>query len=206
MGTMRRNSKLMPREERFVEEYLADGEMNATAAYRRAYPKATYGTARTNSAKLLARADIRTMIRAGRRRLARKAEIDALRVIRELALVAFADIGDVIDFARADRPRVRSVIPASARKAIAAVKIKRLPNPPGAELVEFKLYDKLAALEKLGKHLGLFGDLPPLEVLLAALPPDLASCVRQALADKLHAGGGGGGGGGCGDDAGGDCR
>jgi phage terminase small subunit len=180
-------TKLTPREERFVEEYLID--LNATAAYRRVYPKASYHTARVNAAKLLAKTSIRGRIRAWQRRMRRQTGVNGERVIRELARIAFSDIGDVLDFSRPGRVTIRSVIPADARRALASVKVKRLPataGQPAAELVEFKLHNKLAALEKLGRHLGLFEALPPLEVLLSALPADAAAAVRKALASVVR--------------------
>jgi hypothetical protein len=45
------------------------------------------------------------------------------------------------------------------------------------------LWDKLKALDTLCKHLGLISaELPPLEVLLARLPPPVASILRHLLA------------------------
>ena len=49
--------RLTPKEERFVGKYLID--LNATAAYERSFPD---GTARTNSAKLMAKANIAAAI------------------------------------------------------------------------------------------------------------------------------------------------
>jgi hypothetical protein len=62
------------------------------------------------------------------------------------------DLGDVLDFS-SDKPVLKPAhqIPALARRALASVKFHK------GEVVEIKHWDKLAALDKLGEHLGLWG-------------------------------------------------
>ena len=68
----------------------------------------------------------------------------------------------MLDFSRGGSPRVRSdEIPESIRRCISAVKIRREvvgDDETPTELVEFRLWPKDSALEKLARHLGLFKD------------------------------------------------
>jgi hypothetical protein len=84
------------------------------------------------------------------------------RVLEEIARLAFSDIGQVLDFS-GTHPRLRPAcdIPEDARRALTSVKVKRYAEGRGegageVEVTEIKLWDKLAALEKAGRHLGLF--------------------------------------------------
>lgn len=188
---------LTPGQARFVDEYLAD--RNASAAYLRAFPATGPGSARSSAARLLAKANIRAAVRAGERRLSRRNGDLQDRAVREIERLAFSDIADVMVF---DKGRVRlrpfADMTPDARRAIKAVRVR----PPVVthvgkgkgrkavvtEPVEVVLHDKLAALDKLFRLLGLYKDQPPLEALLAALPPDLAAVVRSALAGAVLGG------------------
>ena len=81
--------QLTPKEERFVGEYLID--MNATAAYKRSFPGVTDGTARTNSAKLMAKANIAAAIAIAQAERARRTEISADHALLDVWYIARAD-------------------------------------------------------------------------------------------------------------------
>lgn len=199
---------LTPDEELFVEEYLID--RNATAAYRRAHPGTKYNTAATTASLLLKKPNIRKAIRLRLDAVARRCRVSAAKVVRGFARLAFYDIGAAFDLTRNEPvllpPRE---IPFEVRQAITAVKVKRRVLKSDSDEVyeveewEYKFADKLSALDKLSRHLGLYKDMPPLEALLAILPPGLGDHVRAALAQAVLEGGGppgggppGGGGGG----------
>ena len=77
--------------ERFVQEYLADPERNASAAYVRAGFTATGAAARTAAARLLKHPEIQAAIAAVRERDAKKYDVSRERVLAELAKIAFHD-------------------------------------------------------------------------------------------------------------------
>ena len=89
-------------------------------------------------------------------------EFDADHVLQELAMIAFSDIGQIMDFSGADAcMRQANAIPERARRAIATMKVKRYVEGSGDEsrtfeITEFKFCDKLEALIKLGQLLGRF--------------------------------------------------
>jgi phage terminase small subunit len=181
--------RLTPEQERFVDEYLVD--LNGTAAYTRAVPGTKRSTAAEQASRLLRRLQVAAALKRARRGLARRAGIRAADVIRELARIAFVDIGSIFDLA-ADGPVLRPprAIPVDTRRAIKGAKIKRrrLRSRRGTDVieeveeVEYRFCDKVAALDKLCRHLGLYKDLPPLAAVLALLPPDLAGEIRRRLA------------------------
>ena len=82
---------------------------------------------------------------------ARRTEITADRVINELAAIAFADRTEI---AEVDERGLVKLTPTrklsdEAKKAISGIK-------EGKFGVEVSSYDKVKALELLGKHLGIF--------------------------------------------------
>jgi len=150
---------LTPRQAAFVREYLLD--LNGTQAAIRAGYSAR--TAPAQACRLLTYPAIRDAIMQGKATLAETAHVTAAQVIAELACSAFSDIGDILDFTGDDTVRLRRPcdIPAPARRAIASVKVTRVvkgreEEAREVEVTEFKLWDKGAALERLGRHLGLF--------------------------------------------------
>lgn len=185
---------LTPDEERFVEEYLIDP--NGTTAYLRVHPGVKRTTAADAAYRLLRKPEISEAVRRGRRLLASRCKASAEDVLRGLAALAFYDIGAATDLTRNELvllpPRD---IPFEVRQAITAVKVKKrtVARADGSteetQEIEYRFANKLAALDALARHLGLFQDLPPLEVLLNALPPKIADTVRAALAAALHADG-----------------
>jgi phage terminase small subunit len=151
--------KLTPKQQRFVEEYLVD--CNAAAAARRAgySPK----VARQQGAENLSKPVIRAAIEAAQKQLADRLKLKTEHVLREYMLLAFSDLGDVVDFSgKEPRLLAGADISPEARRALASLRIRRTPGKGRRKaevLVEVKLWDKPAALEKLAKHLGLLKDL-----------------------------------------------
>lgn len=151
---------LNAKQERFVAEYLIDS--NATqAAIRAGY---STRSAMTHGHRLLKNAEIQARLAEMRGAVAERAEVTAADWLREVALIAQSDIGEIIDFT-GDHPRLRPMrdIPERARRAISSIKVKRHIEGRGedaevVEITEFKLWSKDAALEKLGKYLGLLKD------------------------------------------------
>lgn len=149
---------LTPKHQRFVQEYLID--RNATQAAIRAGYNAT--NANVTGPRLLANVGIQEAIRDGLAEAAERNKVTVDKVLRELALVAFSDIGQVMDFSGVE-PRLKPAneIPETARRSISGMKVKRYMEGHGedarqVEVTEFKLWSKDSALEKLAKHLGMF--------------------------------------------------
>lgn len=83
------------RQQRFVDEYLVD--LNGTQAYIRAVPGTATRSAETMAARWLGRVEIQAAIKAGQARIQDMAQVTAARVVREIALIAFADPRELVE-------------------------------------------------------------------------------------------------------------
>lgn len=141
--------RLTEKQQRFCEEYLID--LNATqAAIRAGYSPRT---ANEQGARLLANVSISKAIAQAMAERSRRTGVSADRVVRELARIAFANAGDLID---ASDATLKSDAVPDDLAAIQSIKVKDLGDL-GVER-EIRLADKLKALELLGRHLGIFND------------------------------------------------
>jgi len=137
------------------EEYLID--LNATQAAIRAGYSAK--NADKVGPRLVGKSGVAAAVQAAKAKRSEATGITAEEVIRELRALALSDIGDVIDFeAGTLELRDPKSIPPAARRALASIKVRRAVEKHGddagpVELIEFKLYDKIAALRELAMHL-----------------------------------------------------
>ena len=144
-------TRLNPKRQRFVAEYLVD--LNATqAAIRAGYSTAT---AYSIGQRLLKNVEISAALEAAMAERQARTEITADMVIRELAKIAFLDPRK---FFRRDG----SLVPVHELDDDAAAGLTGLDvtinvGEDGVETrtAKIKLADKRAALVDLGKHLGL---------------------------------------------------
>ena len=140
------------KQKRFVEEYLVD--LNATqAAIRAGYSPQT---ARDIGCENLTKPNIQNAIATAMADRSRRTGINQDRVIQEIAKLAFLSPVDVIDM---DEATIKGEANRDDTACIASVKVKVIPGEGGNITErEVKTYDKLKALELLGKHLGMFTD------------------------------------------------
>lgn len=148
--------ELTPKNKRFCEEYIKD--LNGTqAAIRAGYSEKT---AREQAARLLTNVIIQNFISELKQSLSNKNEGLAQQVIDELKKLGFANIQDYIE----PENEIKDLTTIDRDKAAAVESIKKTVTEfsGGGESsgkktsIQFKLYDKISALEKLGRHLGIF--------------------------------------------------
>ena len=140
-------AKLTEKQKRFVQEYLVD--LNATAAAKRAgYSEKS---ASRIAVELLNKTQVSAEIQKQQAKRQKRVEITQEKVLEELAAIAFANGADFATVNQNGIVRITptSELPEEKRKAIASIK-------EGANGTEIKTYDKVRALELLGKHLGVF--------------------------------------------------
>ena len=164
---------LTPKQERFIEEYLID--MNATQAAIRA--RYSVANADKIGPELLGKTRIREAIDKAMAKRSRRTGISQDRVINEIAKVAFANMKD---FAKWDDRGVEFKASESLSDAdsscIAEVSETEIETDYGVKRTKkIKLHDKLAALEKLGKHLGMFKDNINLNANIVQIVDDVGS-------------------------------
>lgn len=139
---------LTPQQEKFAQE-VASGK-GRSAAYRSAYKtgKMKPETVNETASRLAADPKIAARVAA----LAAKAEehfaVDTAKLLREASRLAFSDIGNIM---HADgRVKLPHELDAETRAAVASFKIDEYGR------IEYKFWDKNAAIERLFKHKGLF--------------------------------------------------
>ena len=150
---------LTPKQQRFVDEYLVD--LNAKqAAIRAGYSPRS---AEVTGSRLLSNAKVAAAVAARQNRRAKRLEVTQDRVLQELARIAFADIRDLFTW---DEERA-CYIPSrdlTDDEAAVVASIEAETTEIGEDMpvrkikLKLKTYDKLGALEKLAKHLGMFVD------------------------------------------------
>ena len=136
--------------ETFAQEYMID--LIATqAAIRAGYSSNSAGEL---GYQLLQKPSIRARIDELLAERSRRTGVNADRVVRELARVAFVNAPDVIDTLAAT---VRDDAALDDTAVIQSVKVKTVvgDNMTSVER-EIRLADKIKALELLGKHLGMY--------------------------------------------------
>ena len=139
-------TKLTPKQRRFVDEYLID--LNATqAAIRAGYSPRT---ANRIGAENLSKLDIQKEIETRQKEREQRTEITQDRVLRELANIGFAKATDYAEI-EGSMVTIKPTAEMSPEQVSAIAGIEQ-----GNFGIKLKLYDKLRALELLGKHLGLF--------------------------------------------------
>lgn len=149
---MARKKALTPKQAAFVREYLID--LNATQAARRAgYSERA---AEVQGCRLLSNAKVQTAIQQALKSREKRTEITQDRVLRELAKLAFSDMRS---FARwnGDSITLNDSEVLSDDEAACVAELSQTTTEHGGS-IRFKLHDKRAALELLGKHLGIFVD------------------------------------------------
>lgn len=154
-------ANLTPKQRRFVEEYLSNGE-NGVEAYRAAYSKtASYKNADREARRLLANPRITPVIHEARRKAKKRTDkimeryaITKENVLREFARIGFADVTDVVSIADG-RVKISNTdgLTEDARRSIS--EISETVNESGDRTIKVKSHSKIAALTALAKHLGL---------------------------------------------------
>lgn len=141
------------KQKRFVEEYLID--LNATqAAIRAGYkPENAQQIGSENLSKLV----VQSAIDKAMAERSKRTGVNQDRVVLELAKIAFANVSDFIDM---DTVTIKDTATSEDTAVISSVKVKSIPTKSGEVGMEreIRTYDKIRALELIGKHLGMFTD------------------------------------------------
>lgn len=167
-----RINKLTNKQRRFVEEYLVD--LNATqAAIRAGY---SVNNAGDIGSELLRKTRVSQAVKEAMAKQSKRTGVSADRVIRELAKIAFLNSADFIT----ENGKLKEGVSRDDMAAVSSIKIKEIPTASGLVVErEVKLYDKLRAMELLGKHLAMFS-----EKLNVNMDVNLADVLKKAWEGK----------------------
>lgn len=162
---------------RFVKEYLID--LNALKAYQRCgWASGNDGTDRISAGKLLDRDDVIQLIAEEEDRRSKAVNITQEMVLKELSLLAFANIKDISTWDGNNMIlKPFDELTREQTAIISSIQLKRTPigdfdlkfTTPSAQ-------DKRSALIDLGKHLGMFWEAGRQED-----PTEFARKTREAL-------------------------
>lgn len=156
----------------FADEYLID--LNATRAYKVAYPKVKNDeTASAAGARLLRNVKVEDYIQKRMKDREKRTEITQDMVLKELAKIGFANVTDYVTI-EGSYVKVKQTedIPSEKIGAIAGIK-------EGANGIEIKLNDKGKALELIGRHLGMWKDKMELSGTLETEKTKLDDLIKQ---------------------------
>lgn len=147
---MTAEKKLTPKQQRFVEEYLID--LNATqAAVRAGYSEKTaYSIGEENLKKPVIAKEIERALNERSKRT----EITADMVLAELARIGFSNMAHYAKW-NPDGVTLTDSDNLTDDAARCVAEVSQTVTAEGGT-VKFKLHDKVSALEKLGRHLGMF--------------------------------------------------
>lgn len=145
-------------EERFIQEYMKD--LNGTQAVHRAGYNMTDGAAAVQANALLRRPNVRKKLETLMEKRAKKAEIKAEEVLKELKILGHSDVRGLFDDSGCIKPT--SQWPDELAKAVASIEVFEEFQGRGndREFIGYtkkvKFWDKPKALELMGKHKKLF--------------------------------------------------
>ena len=143
---------LTARQARFVDEYLID--LNATqAAVRAGYSKKTAGQVGFENLK---KPEIAAAVQEAQEARSERTEITQDQVLRELALIGFANAGDFFDWGP-DGITIKDKGELTAEQQAVVAEVSQTKTKEGGT-IRVKLHDKRAALVDIGRHLGMFTD------------------------------------------------
>lgn len=142
---------LTPKQEKFCQEYMVD--LNGTqAAIRAGYSQKT---AYSMAEKLLKKPEIKAKVAQSRQEQELRTMIDTDWVVQRYGEIANFKIDDILSFdGRQVTFKPMSEWTPDTKGAVSSIKLDRNGN-----VVEVKTHSKIAALEALARHVGLFDDL-----------------------------------------------
>lgn len=183
-------TRLGPRQQRFVDEYLTD--LNGTrAAIAAGYTK---NTASQAAWEVLRNPKVAAEISRRQRLRAERLEVTGGNVVSELAKLGFANISDFYRVTKNGRLELDTAALADPVKAAAISQIEITEGADGKQVIKIKLADKRAALSDLGRFLGLSRDRAEVTIvapLSEESPEDtrrLALAVLTLLSEAHYAG------------------
>lgn len=146
--------KLSAKQRIFAEKFLEFNFNGTQAALAAGYSK---NNANVSASDLLTRPNVKAYIEKRKEELINQIGVNQVKVLRELAYIAFADIRKLYD----ENGQLKKVsdLTDDVAAALMCVDVFELVAFDGVKVGETKkirMHDKLKALELLGRYLGLF--------------------------------------------------
>ena len=121
-------------------------------------------SASVEGSRLLANAEVQAEITRQRAILAERSNVTPEKIVAELAVIAFSDMGDYIRIHQYGTPSIElGNMPPRTTRAVASLNTDTTRTEVGKQTakIRIRLHDKHAALVSLAKILGMFLTCPP---------------------------------------------
>jgi len=186
--------KLEPTEKqrRLCETIVAQKEINHRQAYESVYA-ARGKTADVEVSRTLKLPHVAAYLKKLQEDVAIRAEIDATKVVKELGKVAFTNIKEYVNvdsegnitfipFNKVEEDKLAAI--ESIKVRVNVTENTRLETQHTTTTIEFKLHNKLNALEQLGRHFGIYQkdneQGPPIELKDTLTLEEVKKRIKQA--------------------------
>jgi phage terminase small subunit len=144
----------------FAQAFYKSG--NATEAFRKAYPTTidwTPAAVSVAACKMLKNGKVQLRLHELEERAKAKFDIDQDKVLKELGDLGFSDMGDFAEWGGTKiRNGVKGAVLITDSKKLASTKAVSEISTNRFGETKIKLHDKVAALDKLARHLGMYED------------------------------------------------
>lgn len=166
-GRSKGSYRLTEQQAKFARAYVRLG-VAEQAALEAGYAA---DTARKQASRILEMPQVKAEVERLQALATERAVVSAAEVLQELALVGFADLSEFVEWGP-DGVRLRDSKKLDAAKRRAIIEVSQ-----GRYGIKIKLADKMVALDRLGKHLGIFSDAggdddeapPPVQVTISVI-------------------------------------
>ena len=147
---------LNKKQQLFCDYLLQDPDLTPTKSYQKAFPDAAANTAAVNASRLMKKKEVRAYLSMKRKKIAHRTQIKQEDVFRECASLAFANMGDYVQW---DNNGIRLVDSDQLSRAqtAAIAEITEKTTKDGVQ-VKIKLCDKKGAIDSLARLYGMFVD------------------------------------------------
>lgn len=141
-----------------IDEYFANG-YNCTKAVQKIKPHVTYGSAKVIAVNVLKNEKNRQYIARKRHELSLEANITINQLVRNLGLIANADIKDYVGITERELKKLPFELSYPIKTMTTRTKtlLSNTGEPVGEETtVTYELKDSIKAIDMIGKHLGIY--------------------------------------------------
>lgn len=144
---------LSEQQDRFCQEYLKDFHIG-NAALRAGYSESSASAA---GSRLLKSDKIQERLRYYKRERNKRTEVTLDKVVKEIAKIAFHNVQELLDFFDG-KVRFKNLDEIDFPEIIKSIEVKKVKEKGGTygEIIKIQVYDKVKALELLGKHVAAF--------------------------------------------------
>lgn len=140
-----------------IDEYYRNG-FNGVKAVLTVNPGIGYSSAGVLANTVLNTKENKPYIKELQTRLKASTNVDTENILKELLVIAYSDVTDYIGLSLAEIKK----LPPEVRRCLQGIKIKtkKYKDRQGKEIteenIEFKLIDKLGAIDKINKYIGFY--------------------------------------------------